>query len=72
MRTALPLITVLALFCFVSNMDYLDKVKDEQHAKKVHKKVARLDAAEKARFNAELNNLAEKGEYMTTFKAGMK
>jgi len=72
MHPKLALLTVFALFCFVSNMDYMDKVKDEQHANTAHKKVARLDAAKKARFNAELNKLAEKGEYMTTFKAGMK
>lgn len=71
-RASISLITVFALFCFVSNMDYLDKVKDEQHAKTMHKKADKLAQLQKMREAAEFNRLAAEAERMTTFKAGMK
>lgn len=73
MRTYIPsLLIVFALFCWASNNDYLDAVKQEQHEKVEHKKVARLDAARKAMARAEFNRLAAEAEYFTGMKAGMK
>lgn len=66
------LLTVFALFCFVSNMDYMDRVKEEQHAKIMHKKAGKLAQLQKMREAAEFNRLAAEAEYFTGMKAGMK
>jgi len=72
MYPKLALLTVFALFCFVSKMDYLDQVKEEQHTKTVHKKADKLAQLQKMREAAEFNRLAAEAERMTGMKAGMK
>ena len=69
-QSAIALLFVFVAFCFLSNEDFNTKQADEAHMLQV---VAQKKASQrKAAHDKEFNDMAARGEFMTTFAAVKK
>ena len=64
---AIILISLFAIFAFLSNEDYKEQVKQEE----IEKKLA-LQRKERAQYVSEYNELAQRGHALTGFNSELK